>query len=79
MGERPYNLAQSDPKERRANNCNYSDLRLGGKPGKRWRLLLPAACRPGTFVDNFGLDCCSTDVRFAAANHPECRSFFPSK
>jgi hypothetical protein len=79
MGQEKYNAAQSDPRERRANDCNYSDLRLGGKPGNRWRLLLPAACRPGTFVDKFGLDCCSGDVRFAAANHPECKAFFPSK
>jgi hypothetical protein len=79
MGQRHYNAAQSDPRERRANVCNYSDLRLGGKPGNRWRLLLPAACRAGTFVDKIGLDCCSTDVRFAAANHPECKGYFPSK
>lgn len=79
MGQKAYNKAQVDPKERRANECNYSDLRLGGKPGNRWRRLLPAACRAGTFVDQFGLDCCSSDVRFAAANHPECRAFFPKR
>jgi hypothetical protein len=38
-GQRNYNAAQTDPKERRANDCNYSDLRLGGKPGKRRRIL----------------------------------------
>ncbi|PWT80589.1 MAG: hypothetical protein C5B44_05155 [Acidobacteria bacterium] len=79
MGQDAYNRSQADPKERRANDCNYSDLRLGGKPGNRWRRLLPAACRTGTFVDQFGLDCCSADVRFAAANHPECRAFFPKQ
>jgi hypothetical protein len=79
IGQSQYNATQSDPKERRANACNYSDLRLGGKPGNHWRLLLPAACRTGTFVDKFGLDCCSSNVRFAAANHPECKAFFPSK
>lgn len=78
VGQKKYNASQSDPKERRANDCNYSELSLGGKPGKRWRLLLPAACRLGTFVDRFGLDCCSGDIRFAAANHPECKAFFPS-
>jgi hypothetical protein len=79
IGQKKYNASQTDPKERRANDCNYSELSLGGKPGKRWKLLLPAACRPGTFVDRFGLDCCSSDIRFAAANHPECKAYFPSK
>jgi hypothetical protein len=78
LGQTKFNAAQSDPKERRSNECNYSALALGGHPGNRWRLLLPAACRPGTYVDQFGLDCCSSDVRFAAANHPECRAFFPN-
>lgn len=78
-GPRNYNAAQSDPKERRTNDCNYSALKLGGKPGNRWRILLPAACRPGTFVGKSGLDCCSNDIWFAAANHSECKAYFPSK
>ena len=77
LGEAAYNAAQSDPDERRTNACNYSLSLRGGRPGRQWHLLLPAACRPGTYVDRFGLDCCSGDVRFAASNHPECASFFP--
>jgi hypothetical protein len=68
---------RTDPRERRANACNYSDLRLGGSGDRRWRLLLPAACRPDTFVGRDGLDCCSENVRFAASVHPECTTFFP--
>jgi hypothetical protein len=77
--ETAYNKGQTDPKEKRTNECNYSLLLLGGSGRKHWHLLLPAACRPGTYVDRFGLDCCSSDVRFAAANHPECLPFFPSQ
>jgi len=77
MGQAAYNATQSDAKMRRTDECNYSALKLGGRPGHRWHKLLPGACRPGTYVDPAGLDCCSGDIRFAAANHPECRSFFP--
>jgi hypothetical protein len=77
MGEARYNQQQTDPRQRRANDCNYSELRLGGSNGKKWRLLLPAACRPGTYVDQFGLDCCSGNLRLAASLHPECTAFFP--
>lgn len=77
VGEKSYNKAQTDKSERRSNNCNYTEDAVGGTPEKRWRKLLPAACRPGTYVDQFGLDCCSGSVRFAAANHPECVAFFP--
>lgn len=77
LGEAAYNAAQHDPAERRANNCNYTQLPLGGSGTRRWRKLLPGACRSGTYVDPYGLDCCSGDVRFAAANHPECIAFFP--
>jgi hypothetical protein len=79
MGQRRYNAAQTDPKQRRATECNYSELSLGGSRGRHWKLLLPAACRRGTFVDKFSLDCCTSDVRFAAVNHPECKAFFPSR
>jgi hypothetical protein len=77
MGEPAFNKAQTDPRERRTNACNYSQMSLGGTTAKSWRLLLPAACRPGTYVDKYGLDCCSADTRFAAENHPECSAFFP--
>jgi hypothetical protein len=75
QGEDTYNAKQTDAKEERALDCNYSKLNLGG--GGRWRKLLPAACRAGTYVDPNGLDCCTADIRFDAVNHPECWSFFP--
>ncbi len=77
MGEKAFNAAQTSAKEKRANDCNYSDAPLGGSPGHRWRILLPGACRPNTYVDPHGLDCCSQDIRFAAANQLECAVFFP--
>jgi hypothetical protein len=80
MGEDTYNKKQTDPRERRANNCDYSFADIGGpnSKGVTWRVLLPAACRPGTYVGQNGTDCCSSDVRFAASVHPECSSFFPA-
>jgi len=77
LGETRYNREQTDPRERRTNSCNYSLLRLGGPSSHRWHLLKLAVCRPGTFVDQYGLDCCSLSIRFAAANHDECIKFFP--
>jgi hypothetical protein len=77
IGEAEYNRRQTNPNERRAIDCNYSDLSLGGTPKKRWRVLLPAGCREGTYVGRSGLDCCSSDLRFAAKVHPECVDFFP--
>ena len=77
IGEADYNRRQSNPNERRANDCEYSDLQLGGTAKKRWRVLLPAGCRKGTYVGQSGLDCCSDDLRFAASVHPECVNFFP--
>jgi hypothetical protein len=81
LGETPYNNQQSVPEKRRALACNYSFLRLGGpnSAGVTWRRLMPAACRPGTFVGRDGLDCCSGDKRFAASIHPECTAFFPKR
>jgi hypothetical protein len=78
LGQANYNRTAS-PAERRANDCNYSLARLGGSGNRRWQMLLPGACREGTYVDRFGLDCCSADLRFAAENHPECLGFFPKK
>lgn len=78
LGEAVYN-AQVGANERRSNACNYSDLRLGGpnSAGVKWRILLPGACRPGTFVGRDGLDCCSGSARFVASVHPECSTFYP--
>jgi hypothetical protein len=79
LGESSYNSQQSNAKDRRSNGCNYSQQRLGGpnSNGVRWRMLLPGACRAGTFVGRDGLDCCSSNLRFAASIHPECTGFFP--
>jgi hypothetical protein len=77
FGEAAYNKRQTDPRDRRADKCNYSYLFLGGSGKNKWRLLLPGACRPGTYVDRFGLDCCNRDLRFVANVHPECDAFFP--
>jgi hypothetical protein len=78
LGQAAYN-SQVAPAERRANECNYSEARLGGPNAKgvRWRLLLSGACRPGTYVGRDGLDCCQEDERFSASVHPECAAFFP--
>lgn len=80
LGEKAFNKLQADIKKQRTNECNYSKALLGGPnaAGVRWRLLLPAACRSGTYVGNYGADCCSGDLRFAAKVHPECAHFFPS-
>lgn len=77
IGEKAYNKEQTVASEKRTIGCNYTLLLLGGRPEKRWHLLLPGACRSGTFVDQFGLDCCNSSARFAAGLHPECTPFFP--
>lgn len=77
IGETAYNNEQTVAREKRTNGCNYTLQKLGGTQAKRWHLLLPAACRGGTFVDRFGLDCCNSNVRFAASLHPECTNFYP--
>jgi hypothetical protein len=59
-------------------NCAYEK---GGTSknsrGDPWRKLLPAACRPGTFVGLDGLDCWSgdplTDRGFGSA---ECAGYY---
>jgi len=78
MGEKAFNKAQPTDATRRRYACNYTQELSGGTPAKRWHKLLPAACRPGTYVDPQGLDCCSGRVNFAAYDHPECVSFFPN-
>lgn len=77
LGERTFNARQAGAGERRSNACSYTQLKSGGpnSAGTRWRKLLPAACRPGTYVGRDGLDCCSKDLRFAASTHPECSAF----
>lgn len=81
VGESAYNRRQSSDRTRRSNGCAYSRLSLGGpnSNGTRWKLLMPGACRAGTYVGRDGLDCCSADVRFAASNHRECSMYFPQR
>jgi hypothetical protein len=78
LGETRYNAQERNPRLHRSNACLYSKMSLGGpnRHGTRWRILLPAACRPGTYVGRDGLDCCSSDLRFAASTHPECSAFY---
>ncbi|MFC3614634.1 hypothetical protein ACFORG_12745 [Lutimaribacter marinistellae] len=79
MGQAAFNAKQTSDSERRIYDCAYSKLSLGGpnSNGTRWKILLPASCRPGTYVGRDGLDCCNADRSMAAALHPECSSFFP--
>jgi hypothetical protein len=76
-GQAAYNRRQPDEKKR-INACNYEFLRRGSNSrGDKWHMLLPAACREGTFVGSFGTDCCYGDWYSAAHLHPECAVFFP--
>lgn len=76
-GQAAFNRRQTKSEDRRANNCAYSEMALGrNSRGVTWRLLLPAACREGSYVGEFGTDCCSSDSRFAAHVHPECSIYF---
>jgi hypothetical protein len=79
LGQDTYNRRQGDDSTRRMHSCAYSKLSLGGpnSAGLRWKVLLPGACRRGTFVGRDGLDCCSSNLRFAAGIHPECTPYFP--
>jgi len=81
LGENAFNKMQAGIKKQRTNQCNYSKALLGGpnSSGVRWRILLPAACRSGTYVGNYGTDCCSSNLRFAAKVHPECAIFFQNQ
>jgi hypothetical protein len=62
VGETKFNEEQTDPRQRRMYDCNYSELMLGGSGSRKWHLLLPAACRRGAYVDPFGLDCCNDNL-----------------
>jgi len=78
LGEASFNTAQPDVTTRRIYDCAYSQLKTGGpnRNGLRWHQLLPAACRPGTFVGRDGLDCCGGEPRVEAALHPECSPYY---
>lgn len=76
LGQEAYNIGKPDSKKR-AHGCNYSYLSLGtNSSGKKWKLLMPAACPEGKFVGQHGLDCCSgyplTDIAFGG----ECKKFY---
>lgn len=65
--------------ERRSNDCAYEQRGTGGpnSRGRRWRRLLPGACREGTFVGRDGLDCCSGSLFHDGPLDVECRNFYP--
>jgi len=62
----------------RAENCAYEKFGTGrNSRGETWRRLLPAVCRPGTFVGRDGLDCCSGDPLTDSGFGPrECAGYY---
>jgi hypothetical protein len=76
-----YNARQTDPSKQRSDACNYERFGTGGpnSKGERWSRLMAGTCRDGSYVGRDGLDCCSNDPFAAAAMHPECSMFFPSR
>ena len=77
-GQSAFNKKRADRSTRRANDCSYSEASTGGpnSKGVRWQVLMPAACRPGTYVGKDGTDCCTSDARYDAQVDPECSGFF---
>lgn len=65
--------------QQRSNDCAYEQRGTGGpnSAGKRWRKLLPGACREGTYVGRDGLDCCSGSLFHDGPLGVECRNFYP--
>ncbi len=79
-GQATYNASRHD-KDKRAHNCTYSYLSIGG-PNSRgvvWKKLLAGACRDNTYVGRDGLDCCSGNIFVDAALHHECEGFYPKQ
>lgn len=76
-GESRFNAAQTDPARRRSAACNYELNGTGrNSAGVTWRRLLPAACRPGSYVGRDGLDCCGPDLVSAVGfGRFECAGF----
>ncbi|HEX8149851.1 MAG TPA: hypothetical protein VF591_21905 [Pyrinomonadaceae bacterium] len=65
--------------QQRSNDCAYEQRGTGGpnRAGKRWKKLLPGACREGTLVGRDGLDCCSGSLFHDGPLDVECRNFYP--
>jgi hypothetical protein len=81
LGEAAFNRKyMTEPVLQRSNNCMYEKHGTGRNSlGVAWRRLLPAACRPGSFVGKAGLDCCSSDTFNAACFFSECSIYFPQR
>jgi len=78
QGEAQFNLSRPAA-DQRSLNCAYEMIGTGGpnSQGKRWRKLLPGACRDNTFVGRDGLDCCSGSLFHDGPLGVECRNFYP--
>jgi hypothetical protein len=78
QGETRFNRSRPIAAQR-SNDCAYEQKGTGGpnSAGKRWRKLLPAACRENTFVGQDGLDCCSGNLFHDGPLDVECRNFYP--
>jgi hypothetical protein len=81
LGESGFNRRYADRSEmQRRHDCAYSNsIRRTNSSGRSWVILMPAACREGTFVGRDGLDCCSSSVYAAAGLGSECSEFFPRR
>jgi len=79
-GEKHFNRAHP-PEFQRSNNCAYERTPTGGpnSRGTKWRRLLPAACRPSTYVGRDGLDCCNGLPLADAPLGSECKAFYPAR
>ncbi len=78
LGESTFN--EGKPRsEQRIYGCAYEKESNGGPNanGKKWHLLLPGACREGTYVGRDGLDCCSGHKFVDAYLGAECKGFYP--
>lgn len=77
VGEARFNASQPKKKQRSL-SCAYEKYGTGGpnSKGNTWRRLLPAACRPGTYVGRDGLDCCNGTPSSDGPLLRECRSFY---
>lgn len=77
QGSRRYNSERPANSQRTA-DCAYEvESRGRNSRGLTWKLLLPGACRDGTYVGRDGLDCCSGDPLIDAQFGRECLMFYP--
>jgi hypothetical protein len=79
QGQATYNKGKA-PADKRSDECAYESVGTGGpnSRGVRWRKLLPAACREGTFVGRDGTDCCSGVLFADGPLGRECSAFYPA-